>query len=76
MTGKKQIFKVTWLDPAGFLDEKIKKPFKKLMAIRVNYGYIERDGDFILIISADIKEEKKKDFTIIHKALIEKLEKV
>lgn len=68
------IYRIVWEDPASHLDENLKKPFKKYLAVRTNYGYLKEDGDYIAIVSADFSEdpdpEAKQDFTIIPKKLI------
>jgi len=68
---KKTVYKVYWTDPTSHIDSEIGS-----MTERWNVGYIVKKKNEIHIVSAGFsdKTEKDKDFTVIHKSLITKIE--
>jgi hypothetical protein len=67
-----KLYKVYWLDPITYTDEKLFKPLAK----RTNYGYIKLRENLVYVISADTKDDENDDYdyTVVPKHLIYKIE--
>ena len=68
---KNKVYKVYWTDPTSHIDQETGG-----MTERWNVGYIVKKRNELHIVSAGFsdKSEKDKDFTVIHKGLITKIQ--
>ena len=69
----KKIYRIFWLDPTSHSGT-LKTPYKEHATVSTCVGEVRKDGDWWAVISYTNKSDEEKDFLILHKSLITKME--